>query len=293
MVSLIERNIFLEQGRRNPNVEAFLGFVFPDSKTLENEEDFVIDTDIAYINFIKAISSNDRSLFLAEYNKISQRTPSHQTPFISNDYLLFVIAIGVVKFDVSFDWFESVLGIRRCETEECLIVTRTFRNLIGKNYNSLDNNFSIIITAQFFLDESLVNNINKQTCYKAITSKPFPGYSSTFLNILDLKAYDILIEMQLLDENGDFFLLKKNIELAKNRVNKLANIIYIFLYIIWMISIYYLYYTVPLLQNFIQSSESIFGFIGFGGVLALIFKKEVIVKFIDTKISEFLFNQKS
>lgn len=289
MVSLIERGMYLNQFGENPKVLAFLGFLFPGNGDMKNQEDSVIDVDTTFLSLINSIMMEDKTSFMDEYKRISQRTPNSQTPFVNDDYLLFIIAIGVDKFKVNPTWFESVLEVRKCVTEECLIITKTFQNIVCKNYNSLDNNFSIVTVAQSFLGTSLISNNNKKVCYSSIVSKRFPKYDSAFLNILDLKAYDILIEEQLLNESSDLFLLKAREEFAQKRIVQIANGTYIFLYIFWVGLVYYIYYTFPVFQNFIQSSESIFGFLGFGGILALIFEKEVLIGFICAKISKLIF----
>lgn len=288
MVSLIERGKYIEQFKGNQKVHAFLGFLFPGSDASEIKIESAIDVDTTFLSIISSIVEGNQSHFEQEYNKISQRVPNSHTPFVNDDYLLFVIALGIIKFNVNIIWFESVLEMRKCVTEECIGVTRTLQNIISKNYNSLDNNFSVLTVCQPFLGASLISNENKKKCYSTIISKTFPKNDSDFLNILDLKAFDLLLEEQLLNEKSDLYVLKAKDQFLKRKISQISNFLYALLYIIWVSLIFYLYFTFPIIQSFVQSSEAIFGFLGFGGVLALLFRKNLIIQYIEKVIFKFL-----
>ena len=213
--------------------------------------------------------------------------PSPSSPFVNDDFLLFSMLIGVKKFNLSKEWIENVLQARKCTSDDCNQSLITFKNILLGNYNSLDNHFGIILVFQNIAKEDLLTSTNKVKLYAGITSKVFPSKKSDFLNIVELNSYDLLITEQLLGGDSKYQEFKSKLENFNRRNKQISLVIYACLYLMWLGGVYYVYYKFDFIANFISSSESIFGFLGFSGLLALFFKKEVVISFIEESLSKF------
>ena len=288
MVSLEKRGEYLKGILENEKFLIFYNFILSNGTSVAGESVALSDViDESFVGILEAICSSDRQNFEKYYSQYSTRVPSLTSPFVNDDYLVFSLIIGVKKFNIPKEWIERVLQSRKCTSDDCNQSLVTFKNILLGNYNSLDNHFGTILVFQSILKEDLLLPSNKAKFYAGITSTIFPSKKSDFLNIIELNSYDLLINEQLFGGDSKYQVFKMKIGNFEKRCRQVSISIYAILYVIWIGSVYYLYYKFDFIEKFISSSESIFGFLGFGGLLALFFTKEKVLAYIEGIISNF------
>ncbi len=288
MVSLEQRGEYLKGILENEKFLIFYNFLVSNGITVIGESTpsaDVIDDD--FKDILGALCSSNVQDFQTNYSQYSSRTPSPTSPFVNDDFLLFSLVIGVEKFNIPKEWIEKVLQTRKCSSNDCNQCLTTFKNILIENHNSLDNHFGIVLMYQSILKEDLLTPVNKAILFTGITSSIFPSKKSDFLNIIELRSYDLLINEQLIGGDSKYQEVRLKIENFEKRSKQVALIIYAILYAMWLGLVYFLYHKFEFIEKFISSSEAIFGFLGFGGLLALFFKREEVVAFIESRISNF------
>lgn len=288
MVPLDKRGEYLAGILGNEKFLIFYNFIVSNGASVDVEStalSYVIDE--GFVGILEAICNLDSQNFEKYYSQYSTRVPSSSSPFVNDDYLIFSLIVGLRKFNITKEWIEKVLQCRKCSSDDCNHSLITFKNILLGNYNSLDNHFGIILVFQSILKEDLLTPGNKVRLYSGITSTIFPSKKSDFLNIIEMHSYDLLINEQLLGGDSKYQEYKLKLENFDKRNKQISLVIYACLYVMWLGGVYYVYYKFDFIGNFISSSESIFGFLGFSGLLALFFKKEAVISFIETTLSKF------
>ena len=272
MVSLEHNSSYRQKLTHNPLVNAFVEFI-------ENREitsfDFSQLEKVIY-DLMVSYAANDKTTFKNNYTELSRREPSASAPYSYNDFLIFVLICGTKKFSLHQDWINSVLEIRSCSDDECKLSTLTLQNLLNENYSSTNNHFPIILTAQNLLDIHLLENKLLNSCYSDITQNAFPRFNSDFLNLVTLRAFDLIILRKDILDEGEVRDLKTFEKSYQTKVSQVSSFLH------WIIigGVYFLllysYFTNPSFQKFVKPHLTFFNSIGGGGLLVLlIFNKKI------------------
>lgn len=220
MVFIEKRHNFLSGLADKPKQKAFFALVSDESfQTLNNE---VSETDAIYYSCIEAIKNNHKEGFNTQYSKISKRKVSHNStaPFVHDDFLIFTLVIGVLKFDYEKEWLLSVINSRAKNA-----ITTTFENLIKGNYQSKANIQSLILVFFYLMDKSKINNEILVEAYKAM-SDINQSFNNDFIRIIHYRAFDIIIQFKLPRNTDKISRLLKFETRFKKRVKVLSFIVY-------------------------------------------------------------------
>lgn len=273
MVSIEERISYLNRIKQVPKIKLFSDLL--NGECLDNN--VVTEVDTAYGGFIDSLSTNNEQEFKKLYNDFSRKKPSNESLWINDNFLIFALVLGIVRYKIDRKWIKEAISIRTTQKAEYLSINRTFSNILEDNFQSNDNLYEIIIVFQNFLNlpiavehlddlySRISNNIN------LFSSK------NDFLVCLSMKAIDIIIISKGLPDNKEISNLRDFASLFQKRVNTLSKVVYALILsaIIILIIVFWEKYAV-----FFNAISLIFGLLGVG-LLAFI-------KWIQKKINSLL-----
>jgi len=283
MVSIIERNEYISELRKNENFNLFFSFLYSVSDTKKLE--ISTEVDDVFQSVLLAFLKSDESKFNESYDKISEREPNKHSPFANNDLLLFALIVGALKFKKEMSWVKKVLDVRETANADGQLIKRTFQNIIGGNYKSNDNAFQLLIVMEALLEIEMISWKEKKDFYLDIIKKGFPFYKSELLNITALKSYDLVfLEGDKSNESHYHFL--KDFEKRFSRRTKLFSVCtYYLVCLIFVGLISWLTFN-STYEGIMGKFDTIFGIIGVA--VFSIFQKNNAINWIDDMVQRFL-----
>ncbi len=174
---------------------------------------------------IFALVQNDVAPLKEIIEDYSNREPNSQSSYINNDLIIFLFVCIVQKFNLQQQWLINFVEQRKSEEEEKKSITRTFQNLLNENLASKDNYFEIVIIYKEIIGKVETNQHLLNETYEKLSKQSFPFYDSQFLNLISLRAVDLIILWKGLDDYNEFKNLKNFSQVFDDRVKKISNFI--------------------------------------------------------------------
>jgi uncharacterized membrane protein YkvI len=115
---------------------------------------------------------------------------------------------------------------------ESILIRNTFLSILNGNYRNKENLFQLIIVIENLLNIELVSWEEKVDFYTKVTVDDAGLYKSDFLNILSLRAYDIVIIEGDKSTESDFYFLSNFEKRFLKRTNIISKAIYFILVIV-------------------------------------------------------------
>lgn len=271
MVSLIERNSYVSDLRRNPRFEQFISFIH--HSTVENIE-YEIEIDRLFNNILLSIKQSNKQLFSKVYSQISERQPNKNSPILHDDLLLFILIIGSIKFKSDSNWLIRTIRSRESSEGEGVLIKNTFLSILNGNYKNKENLFQIIIVIENLLSLELISWEEKSDFYEKITSAELALFKTDFLNIISLRAYDLVIIEGDKSATSTFAFLSSFEKRFLKRTKIISNTIYFFL-VITVATVLIIFAINPKYKNIIDEIFPILGAIGIS-ILSLVSRKKLI-----------------
>jgi len=182
---IVQRVSYISNLRANEKIDLFHSLLFG-SKSNEAEGG-------NFEKLINSIQNSDQDSFKEIHAQFAAREPSIDSPFINDNYLLFLLIFGAKKFECNLTWISKVLELRSTTNDDSKQISKTFKNIIADNFTSKSNDFGIIMTYEYLIDKKIITWQERQYFYQELVKRPFPFYSDDLLNLMSLKAYDIVI----------------------------------------------------------------------------------------------------
>lgn len=274
MVPVIDRLNYRAKLLGTPKVKAFLDLIETGIEGVSEVND-QSESDILYYSGLRALRSGNSGDFMDLYSDFSRREPDERTPYTRDDYLLFVLICCVEKFSADKTWLRKVLDCRLCSQDECTQTIETFKAILRGDIQNMSNITAIVVLIQDILKRPLPNNDLTKNMYVSYMKVEFPIYKSDFLNLIALRAVDILISEADITGDGKNAGLKKFEIAFLKRTEYLANIFYyVAMAIVFGIAVYlYIRY-----KDQMDTLNTLIGFLGLVGLsLPAVLKKEFIV----------------
>lgn len=272
MVFVEERISYLNKIQQIPKIKLF--------SDLLNGKQFVVvatNVDAAYIGFIDSLSNNNEQKFKEFYNDFSRKKPSNESLWINDDFLIFVLILGIVRYKIDRAWIKRAISARTTQKSEHLSINKTFSNILDDNFQSNDNLYEIVIVFQDFLNFA-ISTEHLDSLYNRISNN-IDLYSSKndFLICLSMKAMDIIVKSKGLPDNKEIANLRDFVALFQKRVTTISKVIYILILsvIIILMFVFWKKYA-----EFLNAISLIFGLLGVGLL--------TLFKWIQEKINELL-----
>jgi len=272
MVPIEERISYLNKIQNIPKIQLFF-----DLLNGKHDNVNIVDIDIAYSGFIDSLSKNNEEEFKKSYNDFSRKKPSNESLWINDDFLIFVLILGIVRYKIDRKWIKEAVSIRTTQKSEHLSINKTFSNILDDNFQSNDNLYEIIIVFQNFLNISISVEHLDDLYSKISNNINLFSSKNDFLVCLSLKAIDIIITSKSLPDNKEIANLRNFASLFQKRVNTISMVIYVLILfaIIILMFVFWEKYAA-----FLNNISLVFGLLGVG-LLAFI-------KWIQEKINNLL-----
>lgn len=272
MVSVEERISYLNKIQQIPKIKLFSDLL-NGKYCVAN----IANADVAYIGFIDSISNNNEQKFKEFYNDFSRKKPSVESLWINDDFLIFVLILGIVRYKIDRTWIKEAINARTTQKSEHLSINKTFSNILDDNFQSNDNLYEIIIVLQDFLNLA-ISTEHLDSLYNRISNN-INLYSSQndFLVCLSMKAMDIIIISKGLPDNKEIANMRDFVIFFQNRVTTISKVIYILILsgIIILMFIFWEKYA-----EFLNAMSLVFGLLGVGLL--------TFIKWVQEKINELL-----
>lgn len=261
MVFIVEKHTYLSSLEDQPKQKALYALV--SDETLVTQFHEVSETDAIYYTSIQAIKMNAKADFDTQYAKISKRKVSENSaaPFVHDDFLIFSLVIGVLKFECDKAWLLGVIRNRaRGKT------TTTFENLLTGNYQSKANNQSMVLTFLFLLDKSKITNEQLIEAYNAMSDTK-ESFNNDFIRIMHYRAFDIIIQFKLPRDTDEVSRLLEFESRFKKRINVFSIIIYNLFIVCILILAYKILQLLPNDKKLVVNDLNLI--IGLGAIIGL------------------------
>ena len=272
MVSVEERILYLNKIQQIPKIK-----LFSDLLNGKHCIDNITNIDTSYIGFIDSLSNNNEQKFKEIYNDFSRKKPSSESLWINDDFLIFVLILGIVHYRIDRTWIKGAINTRTTQKPEHLSINKTFSNILDDNFQSNENLYEIVIVFQNFLNFALsVEHFDD--LYNRISSNiNLFSSQNDFLVCLSIKAMDIIIVSKDLPNNKEIVNMRDFVALFQKRVRIISKVIYILILsvIIILMFVFWEKYT-----EFLNAMSLVFGLLGVGLL--------TFIKWIQEKINDFI-----
>lgn len=266
MVPLEPRLNYLSRIDESPKLKAFNNMllskptIYPPSQEVNESEEI-------YYGIINSISTNNRTEFEKYYNKKSKSNPSKESPapFVNDDFLIFCLVSGILKFDLDRQWIKKIISIRTRNS-----ITITLENIINENFYSKSNLAEIVLVYAQLYNPSLIKNELLNDTHKSVTENiSLFKKKSDFHILCAIRAYDIVLEFKEPDEGSEIQLLKAFKSKFLKRIRILAFFIRTGVFILFMYGLVTLISSIPQIKYFLEKYDPVFTILGVLGLSLL------------------------
>lgn len=272
MVSIEERISYLRKIQQIPKIKLFF-----DLLNGKHCDDNITNLDVFYIGFINALSINNEQKFKELYNDFSRRKPSCESLWINDNFLIFVLVLGVIQYKIDRTWIKEAISKRSTQKPEYLSINKTFSNILDDNIRSNDNLYEIIIVFQNFLNLYISVECLDNLYIKISNNIDLYSSQNDFLICLSMKAMDIIVISKGLPNSKEITNLRDFDLLFQKRIGMISKFIYILILFILIVLIFIFW---KKYADILNSISLIFGLLGVGFI--------TFIKWIQDKINELL-----
>ncbi len=284
MVSLADRQ-YLQQLGSDPYTRCLIAFLFDKSVSAGSYENGNTADDVA-ISALHAVQRNDPESFDRSYGEIKRRKPKRDSDWIYNDLLLFALTVGVARFDRESEWLLNVLQLRMENTDvEKRLITQTLLDAVNSNFESIDNSKPLMIVIKHSLSLSLGSEEYVNSTYRELAESSFPRYDSVLLNIVCLRAIDLIVFHKRLGSMKWYQATDAFLDSFMKRIQQLAWSLWLLVFIIvGGATLYFWHYYLTLetdARGPIEAVLRLLPSLGVTGLLAPVWKlrKQIIDRF--------------
>jgi hypothetical protein len=189
-----------------------------------------------------AIASNSISPIKDVLEDYAAKSPTSESQFIYKDLIIFLFICVTKKFGLEQGWLLRFVENRKSEEDEKNSITRTFQNLLKENLESKDNYFEIVIVYKDILGFADESEVILNETYLTLSQKTFPFYDSDFLNLIALKAIDLIVQKKGLQNYNEYKSLKDFSDKFENRIKQISTTLFLFVLVLVFSSQVYIAY---------------------------------------------------
>jgi hypothetical protein len=214
---------------------------------------FSNETDEIFFGIVKALQENNKSLFEEHYTKKKKSNPTKESPapFVNDDFLIFCLVVGILRYGDDKSWIKNIISLRNRSA-----ITVTFENLVNENYSSKSNLPEIVLMFFQLNNPALIKNDFLTTAWKSISKNTALFESrNEFEIVCTLRAYDLIVELKEAPDGSEVDLLRRFNQKFLIRIKVLSWLI------LSSILIAVFYGGVELVSNY-PSVKSFFDYIG-------------------------------
>lgn len=228
MVSIEERFSYYSRIKESPKLTAFYNLLF--SIPIVPPNQFSNDTEEIFYGIILSIQQDKKNDFDLNYSKKSKSNPSKDspTPFVNDDFLIFCLVLGVLKFKYDTKWIKSIIAIRNRNP-----ITITLENILCENYFSKSNLPELVLMFLHLTNPNLITNDFLNSAYKNINENTELFESKNDIQIIcSVKSYDLIIYYKGAQDGNEIRLFKEFKSTFTKRIKILAWLIQTTLFVL-------------------------------------------------------------
>lgn len=285
MVSVEQKSNYLQQFEKDNNISFLKDYVW------HNRVDEFVENSSNSHKLIFALAKSDKTVILDLVEDFSAKNPTSDSQYIYRDLDIFLFICVTKKFELPQDWLLNFIDKRISSEEESKRISKSFENLLNNNLESKDNYEEIILVYKSILEINTYNELELNETYEKLSKTQFPFYNSNFLNVLSLKAIDIIVTLKGLTD----FDKHRKLNLFSDTFNHRIKQISIFIFIIIILALLGVsgYVTFKLFLGSNEESQfadkilTAFGAISFLSVWGLIWKSNEVIQHIKKILARF------
>ncbi len=195
MVSLeIKSNYIKTLTATGDDLLPVINFIFYNQSSPSFNTDFN-NPHSAITGLINCIQKNAPIEFVKIEDNYLRRNPDYLSPWINNDYLIFLFLIASAKFKKDSGWLNNAILKRKVVGHEQGILSDFYSAAINGNINPKPEIVPLIICYRYFTGMEL-DQMSVSRCISSLQAISFPPFSNDFLNLMYLKAHDIVLELK-------------------------------------------------------------------------------------------------
>ncbi|WP_258097053.1 hypothetical protein [Marinoscillum pacificum] len=223
MVSLEERSNYILYVKERPKLKAFYSLLYT-KQLIINHDARHNETEIIYYDLLSSLLEKDKNQFNKSYNIISKRQPSRDSisPFVHDDFLIFILILGIKIYNINRDWITNIINIRNRNP-----ITITFENILNDNFASTSNCSEVIVSFLKLYNTSFLSHELLNKSYdNLISNDTLLEEQNDILILCSLRAFDTIIEMSKPANGSEIEFLKNFESKFINRLKILSLILY-------------------------------------------------------------------
>ncbi len=218
-----------------------------------------------FVRVINAITKDTKTEFENFYLEFSERKPSEESPWLHDNFFIFALIVGIVKYSIKKEWIEKVFELRESRNKETTQINNTFKNLINNNFYSKDNLFEIVFVFQELINIAISPLDEINDLYNKLSSDfSLLNIRDDFLKIIRLRAVDLIVLQKELPNTVEITSLKNFKHIFLKRIDILSKAIYTFFVIGLIVGIYIYQSKNKTNQDLINTINTISGLLGVG-----------------------------
>lgn len=232
MVPLEERVSYLKRIEESSKLSTFFNLLsFAASDMVNNQN--LNQSDEIYFGIIDSLKRNSKTDFEIFYSTKSKSRPRQDSPapFINDDFLIFCLLVGVVKFSIDSSWLKYIISIRNRN-----ILTITFENILNENHFSKSNSSMVVLMFLNLINKSMITDELADFTFKKITEdNALFENRSDFLIICSICAYDLIIFLKKIPDNSELEIYRA---FNKNFQKRSIYLVYIIQFLLYSLFVY-------------------------------------------------------
>lgn len=259
MVPLEIRSTYLQEIADNWLLFCFNEFLRHQKYQVSNE---LNEIDSVYLDSINGILNNDADLFNRAFSIISRRVPQSgsQSPFIHNDFLIFVLIAGIVKFNCDKLWINQILKLKAKNA-----ITTTFENIIINDFGSKSNNQSVAFCFAYLIcPQEITKNLQDATYNEITINGNLFNDKNDLVKLCSIRAFDLIILSRQITDTERFDKLILFQTKYIKRVKIAAKIIYNIFILLVVVGVYKIVVLNPAIKEWANDIAIVTGILGVG-----------------------------
>lgn len=283
MVSVDETIRFEEALRESPKASAFNSYL--QGREVDIHSTTLTEADKIYYSMLTDLSRGKKDSFKVIYEDLAQRKLLKEQPLIYDNFFLFILITGVLKFNLSKDWVKNVLALRETSNEPEKSITISFVNLVNENFLSTEGITPIVLCSLVKQNSRTIDAAILRNAYEGIKQLRLYAGRDLFLASIHQCSYEYIIAVAITDEAINL----KNFEITfLKRIRLLQNVFYIVAFLVLLSIWLYLTQRYPKLKDYTNTLNLFLTLFG-TGLLALGLNK---LKFYFGKSAKHFFGYK-
>jgi hypothetical protein len=256
MVSLEEQMLYSQRVENTPKLSAFKNMLSGQSILYPNSNLQISDTEKIYYEIIIAIQTGDKNKFVEFFNKKNKSNPNKDNlpPFVHDDFLIFSLIIGIIKFGCDKKWVKYIISIRTKNN-----IATTFENILNGNFSHSENIKEVVFMYFNLIDQNRISSdLVNETFTSINANNQLFQNRNDFIIICTILSYNRIIELKTLPDNNDNQLLKSFETKFTKRIKILAWFIQTIILALLVFVIYEVISAKPEIKILFDKIDSIF-----------------------------------